>query len=268
MSIKRAIVRGRSIGVLTCAKLGFFGGFAGVAVCGRMVPKFTKLMTLAPLKAGLLVAIANLTGSLLRIPFGAWADHSGGKKPFATLLSLALIGIIGLIMVLHGSYPNHMVGKFWLVILIGMFIGSGIATFSVGISQGSYWFPESRQGMASGAFAGVGSFASRNFSLRLLVLVVALGLLNAYYLWAAFLAAVLVVYLVGIHDAPFFQLKASGITPQLSNVKIYGKELIPQGSATESLKEAGKSWVAWVFVIFYFISFGGLLGLTSWRPSF
>lgn len=266
MSIKRAIVRGRSIGVLTCAKLGFFGGFAGVAVCGRMVPKFTKLMTLAPLKAGLLVAIANLTGSLLRIPFGAWADHSCGKKPFATLLSLALIGIIGLTIVLHTSYPNHMVGKFWLVILIGMFIGSGIATFSVGISQGSYWFPESRQGMASGVFAGVGNLAPGISSLGLPILVVALGLLNAYYLWTVFLAVVLVIYLVGMHDAPFFQLKAAGMSPQLSDVKIYGEDLIPQGSAIDSLKEAGKSWATWVFVIFYFISFGGFLCLTTWLP--
>ncbi len=39
-------------------------------------------MDLTPTMLGLLIAIPSLSGSLLRIPFGAWVDSTGGKTPF------------------------------------------------------------------------------------------------------------------------------------------------------------------------------------------
>ena len=51
--------------------------------------------------------------------------------------------------------------------MLGLLCGCGIATFSVGISQVSYWFPQQRQGSALAIYAGVGNLAPGMFSLLL-----------------------------------------------------------------------------------------------------
>ena len=61
------------------------------------MPKFTDLLHLSPFEAGLLAAIPSLTGSLLRIPFGAAVDHFGGKRPLLALLPLTNVGVVGLL---------------------------------------------------------------------------------------------------------------------------------------------------------------------------
>ena len=45
---------------------------------------------------GVLVAMPMLTGSLLRIPFGASVDRNGGRLPFLAFLIASVIGIAGL----------------------------------------------------------------------------------------------------------------------------------------------------------------------------
>ena len=40
-----------------------------------------------------------------------------------------------------------------------MLCGCGIATFSVGTAQVSYWFPRGQQGSALGTYAGIGNLA-------------------------------------------------------------------------------------------------------------
>ncbi|MGL4493412.1 MAG: MFS transporter, partial [Tannerellaceae bacterium] len=63
------------------ATLGFFFGFAAVALYGPTAQNFQSAMDLTPAMVGFLVSIPSLSGSLLRIPFGAWVDDNGGKKP-------------------------------------------------------------------------------------------------------------------------------------------------------------------------------------------
>ena len=53
-----------------------------------------------PLLVGLLVAAPQLTGSLLRIPFGAWVDKVGGRLPMLTLFGLSIVGMWGLVFIL------------------------------------------------------------------------------------------------------------------------------------------------------------------------
>jgi NNP family nitrate/nitrite transporter-like MFS transporter len=71
--------------------LGFFFGFAAVSLYGPTAIKFKEAMNLSPALIGLLVAIPSLSGSLLRIPFGAWVDTTGGRKPFLVLLIASLL---------------------------------------------------------------------------------------------------------------------------------------------------------------------------------
>lgn len=261
-------IRGSAGRTLALATLGFFGGFAGVSVFGPLVPKFTHLMHLDPLQAGLLAAIANLTGSLLRIPFGAWVDAVGGKRPFVILLGLSWLGIAGITAVMGWAYPAHLDRLYPVLLLLGLFAGAGIATFSVGIAQVSYWYPRDRQGGPLGTYAGLGNAAPGLFAGVMPLMLLAWGVVPTYGAWMVFLAAVLIVYGFGVHDAPSFQLRAAGraVTPEA--VAPWGQDLLPGGSAREGLATAARTPATWVLVVLYFTSFGGFLALTAWLPTF
>lgn len=101
-------VRGDKKRALLATTLGFFFGFAAVALYGPTATYFKKSMGLSPSQLGFLVAIPALSGSLLRIPFGAWVDSSGGKKPFFILLLSALVGLGGLSLLLYFLYPDRL----------------------------------------------------------------------------------------------------------------------------------------------------------------
>lgn len=269
MSEVTAAIQGSRRGALWLATLGFFGGFAGVAVFGPMVPEFVKILGLSPFQAGLLAGIPNLTGSLLRIPFGAWVDKAGGRKPFLTLLTLTLVGMAGLILMLRTAYPDNMEGTYPLLLLLGVLIGSGIATFSVGIPQVSYWFPRARQGGPLGIYAGLGNTAPGLFSWLLPAVVASLGILMAYGLWFVALLVVTVIYALFMRDAPSFQVQKQGVEVDEERLKNeYGQDLIPTGSTWEGLKRAAQESPTWALVFFYFISFGGFLALTAWLPTY
>ena len=59
---------------------GFFIGFAAVSLYGPAARYFQDSMHVSGVMLGLLVAAPQLTGSLLRIPFGAWVDKGGGRQ--------------------------------------------------------------------------------------------------------------------------------------------------------------------------------------------
>src|SRR5512142_2409966 len=128
------------------ATLGFFIGFAAVALFGTTAAKVKELVGLSPLAVGFLVAMPSLSGSLLRIPFAAWVDSVGGRKPFLVLLGISISGMAGLTALMFALYPNHLTPAHTpLIFFLGLLSGCGIATFSVGTGQVSYWFPKARQ---------------------------------------------------------------------------------------------------------------------------
>ena len=265
----RAHVRGTRDQAMWLATLGFFGGFAGVSVFGPLVPKFKDLLDLSPFAAGMLAAIPALTGSLLRIPFGAAVERAGGRKPFVALLLVTNLGMIGLLVLLATAYPDSMSGTYPLLLLLGALIGCGIATFSVGIGQVSYWFPRKNQGGALGVYAGLGNTSPGLSSLLLPMAVGAMGMLGAYSVWFAILLTVTLVYWVFIKDAPWFQLKSQGLAVPADQIAdLGGGEFAPTGGAWSGLKLAARIPATWMLVFFYFLSFGGFLAFTSWLPTF
>ncbi|HLN21072.1 MAG TPA: MFS transporter [Bacteroidales bacterium] len=263
-------LRGTPIKGLTGTTIGFFFGFAAVALYGPTAIKFHEAMGLSAAQMGLLVAIPSLTGSLLRIPFGAWVDITGGRKPFLTLLMLSALGLAGIILILHKYYPGDMKGMYGLILMLGMLSGCGIATFSVGAGQTSYWFPYSKQGRALGIYAGIGNLAPGLFSLLLPVYLQHYDFISAYSVWFVFLLAGIIIYsLVGINPF-FFQLKRSGMTDQESRVKArkMGQELFPAGNIRQVLISSARTADTWKLVLLYFTTFGGFIALTSWFPVY
>lgn len=264
-------IQGTPIRALWSATAAFFVGFAAVALFGPSAKLFQQVMGLGPVAMGFLVAIPALSGSLLRIPFSAWVDTTGGRKPFLTLLSLSLVGMVGLTLVARFLYPSHLARSSYPVLLgLGVLCGCGIATFSVGISQVSYWFPQAKQGRALAIFAGVGNVAPGIFTLILPFALKDLGLSGSYVLWLGILAAGTAFYAFSGKNSPYFQLRSQGLEPDEARVeaKVLGQDLYPKGSLRESLRTSARVWRTWALVWIYFTTFGGFIALTAWLPTY
>ena len=253
------------------ASTGFFIGFGAVSLFGPTAHSFVKLMGLSPEQVALLVAMPMLTGSLLRIPFGAWVDSSGGKRPFLVLLLASVLGIAGLYWMLLALYPSHLTqAQYPLLLLCGALGGCGIATFSVGIGQVSYWFPKARQGRALALYAGLGNTSPGLVAIVLPLIIAFGGLQMGYLVSLAIVLGGLALYVAMGYNAPYFQLRGHGMAAELAarEARAYGQELLPAPSVLRTLADAARSWRTWPLVGLYFTSFGGFLALTAWLPTY
>ncbi|HIC08775.1 MAG TPA: MFS transporter [Aquificales bacterium] len=264
--LKKLGLKGDPLTGLVMATWGFFIGFAAVSLYGPVAKELKSSLALSGVLLGLLVAAPNLTGSLLRIPFAAWVDKVGGRKPMLTLLWLSVIGMAGLSAMLFAFYPNLEPWMYWLILLFGFLSGCGIATFSVGIAQTSYWFPQKDQGTALGVYAGVGNLAPGLFGMVLPFALKALGLPMSYFIWFLFLLIGTIIYFLFARDAYYFQLIEKGFDPETAKkiARALGQELFPTGSLVQSLIISAKEKLTWALVYLYFVSFGGFLALTGW----
>jgi NNP family nitrate/nitrite transporter-like MFS transporter len=250
--------------------LGFFFGFAAVSLYGPTAIKFKEAMDLSPALIGLLVAIPSLSGSLLRIPFGAWVDKTGGRLPFLILLILSVLGLGGVTLLLNVAYPDRLHGFYGLILFLGMLSGCGIATFSAGIGQTSYWFPKNKQGMALGTYAGLGNLAPGLFSLILPVYLQHFGFISAYFAWFLFLLTGTIAYAFIGTNSYYFQFRKAGKTEaeSVTEARKLGQELFPSCNVRESLIRSGKAKNTWKLVALYFTTFGGFIALTAWFPIY
>jgi NNP family nitrate/nitrite transporter-like MFS transporter len=253
---------------LSWITMSFFAGFAGVSAYGPVIAKLKQSMNLDPFWMGLLAACPALTGSLLRIPFGAMVDRTGGKKPILILLSLAAVGVAGMTFVFSTTTtPTEVHYPFFYA--FGMLCGCGIAVFSVGIPSVSYWFPQKKQGRALAIYAGLGNLAPGLFAMVLPGLVTALGFTTSYIFWFGLLVFLIFFFMVYMKDAPYFQYRQLGIQIDPDALlHACGQELIPSGHALDSIKKAAADWRTWILTFFYFVSFGGFIALTVWLPTY
>lgn len=253
------------------ATAGFFVGFAAVALFGSTAAAFRDSMNLSPLQVGVLIAMPSLSGALLRIPFSAWVDTSGGRKPFLTLLVLSTLGMAGLLALIALFYPARMsAGMYPAVLLLALLSGCGIATFSVGAGQVAYWYPRADQGVALALFAGVGNLAPGVFSLAIPIALLSLGLAWSYAAWLALLLAGLTFYWLAGANAWYFQLRRQGMGEDDARraARLMGQELFPAGDLKQSLSESARTWRTWALVLMYFTTFGGFIALTAWFPTY
>ncbi len=253
------------------ATIGFFIGFAAVVAMGATAPEFKAALQLSGFLAGLLVAMPNLSGSLLRIPFSAWTDEVGGRKPILILLLLSIVGLIGLYFLGLSLENNSLTNSSYpLLLLFGFLAGCGIATFSVGISQVSYWFKQSEQGSALGKYAGIGNLAPGIFSFIMAISLATMGVAKSYLLWLVLLIIGTVIYYYMGKDAWSFQLKDQGVEKSKAEeiARKHGQELFPKYKLVDSLKASGRHWETWALVGLYFTSFGGFIALGTWFKTY
>ncbi|MGI6243284.1 MAG: MFS transporter [Prevotella sp.] len=266
-------LRGTAMSSLWAATIGFFFGVMAISLFGPTKGILSSAMSLTPFEGGLLVSIPSLTGSLLRIPFGAGVDGNGGRKGFIFLLAASFVGLIALSILFSTfdmSVAGSMEGWFPIVLILGCVAGCGIATFSVGVSQTSYWFPKNRQGFASGVYAGVGTCSAGILAFLLPIFLQNFGFKASYYILAGMMLVGLVIYAWIGANPPYFQLLRAGKSKEQAHddALALDQELFPKGNAAESLKISAKIPQTWMLVFTYFTTFGGFMALTAWFPSF
>lgn len=257
---------------LTVATFGFFIGYGGLVIYGPAADQFEQVLGLSGFMLGILVGAPNLIGSLLRIPFGAWTDDVGAKKPFLILLVLSITGIVGLAGVLQlVGFDGLTMRHYPALLLFGALSGCGIAAFSVGVAQTSYWYPANKQGTVLAIYVGLGNSSPGVFTILLPIIIATLGLTTTYVVWAVFLAIGTVLYWYFTADPYYFQLRQQGFDrPDAKRISgDLGQEFFPNENGWESIRVAAASVPTWIMVALYFISLGaGFLALTVWFPTF
>lgn len=255
--------------LIGCA-IGFFVGTTTISLFGPAASLLREQLLLNPLQTGLLVSVPALSGSLLRIPFGAWVDRDGGRRPFLTLLLIALAGMLGLILTAsHIDIWNDRT-IFSLLAMFGILAGAGIATFSVGIAQLTYWNSYRSLGAMLSAYGGVGTMAPGVCALVLPVFLFHFPIHKVYTVWTMVLALAILIYSIFGKNAPYFQIRRLGFADDVcrTEARAAGEDIFPSSKSSQSMKNSAKITTTWTLSLGYFTTFGIFLGLISVLPLY
>ncbi|MDR6871994.1 NNP family nitrate/nitrite transporter-like MFS transporter [Bosea sp. BE125] len=229
----------RALWLSTVAFTVCFAVWTIFAIIGIQIKKD---LGLSDTQFGLLVGTPILTGSLIRLLLGIWADQYGGRVVYTiTMLSAAVMTAL---LVFAYDYTT------FLIAALGVGIAGG--SFSVGVAYVAKWFPREKQGTALGIF-GAGNVGAAVTKFAAPVIMVAYGWKTVALVWAIVLAITAVVFFLFTKDDPdLARRRASGQKPE------------PLSAMMEPLKNIQ----VWRFSLYYFFVFGGFVALALWLPRY
>lgn len=222
---------------LLAAFLYFDISFMVWVVLGPLSLYITQELALSIDEKFTIVAIPILCGALFRIPLGMLADHIGAKRA----------GQFGQVVVMIGLTYAWLAGLHskWEIELFGLILGVAGASFAVALPQASRWYPPHYQGMVLG-IAGAGNMGVVLDSMIVPWLAEQFGWQNVFGFLLIPVVVVFLLYSWLAKDAPG---RSTPVT--LQN---YGRVL----------RDADTWW----FMFFYFITFGGFVGLGNALPLY
>lgn len=191
---------------------------------------------------GLLVGTPILTGSLIRLILGIWADQYGGRRVFAGVMVAAAVATW--LLTYAYDYPT------FLIAALGVGIAGG--SFAVGIAYVSHWYDAGRQGTALGIF-GAGNVGAAVTKFVAPFVMVAWGWKSVAEIWAGALLVMAIVFWVTTKDDPeLAERRKAGIKPE------------PLSAMIAPLVNVQ----VWRFSLYYFFVFGGFVALALWLPRY
>ena len=201
---------------------------------GALGVSISESLGLSAAQKGLMVAVPILSGSLMRIPLGLLSDRFGGRRVgIAMLLALYL-------PLLAGWRAGTSLG---VLIAVGLLLGVAGASFAVVLPLASRWYPPERQGLVMG-IAAAGNSGTVVANLVAPRIAASVGWHGVLALTTIPLTIVLIVFAALAKDSP-----ARVATQSLS-------------SYLTVLRERELWW----FCLFYSVTFGGYVGLSSFMP--
>jgi NNP family nitrate/nitrite transporter-like MFS transporter len=222
---------------LLAAFLYFDISFMAWVALGPLIVYIARDMNLAVDEKFTLVAIPVLAGALLRVPMGLFADLIGAKR---TGIIAQLVVIAATVWVWRFGLPTKL-----SVEIFGLALGIGGASFAVALPQASRWYPPQYQGVVMG-IAGAGNMG------------VVLDTLLApsiaeHYGWQTVFGVLLIPMLLILAYYAYAATDAPGERKPVS-LKAYGA----------LFRDPDSRW----FMFFYFITFGGFVGLANALPLY
>lgn len=187
---------------------------------------------LSPAQKGMMVATPVLAGAVLRIVMGVLVDHLKPKKA----------GLIGQLVVIGALAWAWLGGlhSYREVLVMGLMLGFAGAAFAVALPLASRWYPPQHQGTALG-IAGAGNSGTVLAALFAPGLAVAFGWRNVFGIALVPVGVAFLVYLALAKDAPD----------------------CPPPKSLHQYLQVLRDRDAWWFMFFYFVTFGGFVGLAS-----
>jgi NNP family nitrate/nitrite transporter-like MFS transporter len=136
-----------------------------------------------------LVALPNLIGAVMRLPYTFAVTRLGGRTWTAISALLLLIPIVGLMFAVTVRPP------YWVVLLCAAAAGFGGGNFASSMTNISFFYPERRKGTALGINAAGGNVGISTMQL-FVPIVLAVGLVYGGLMWLPLvLAAAVCAYL-------------------------------------------------------------------------
>lgn len=221
---------------LLAAFLYFDVSFMVWVMLGPLAPIISKELGLDPAQKGLMVAIPTLAGAVLRLVNGLLVDRIGPKLT-GTINQIIVIAVLAIAW--HFGISSYE-GTLALAVILG-FAG---ASFAVALPLASRWYPPEHQGKAMG-IAGMGNSGTVFASLFAALIAKSWGWTNVFGFALIPLLIAFVVYQFAAKDSP------EQPAPK------------PLSAYAEVLKEKD----AWWFMLFYGVTFGGFVGLSSALPT-
>ncbi|MEJ1250400.1 MFS transporter [Denitratimonas tolerans] len=242
MQDSTAIERGPQQRALWMSTAAFTACFAVWTIFSIIGIEVQKQLGLSETQFGLLIGMPILTGSLIRLILGIWADQHGGR--LVQVLVMLAAAAATWMLTYADSYAS------FLLAAVGVGIAGG--AFSVGVAYVSRWFPASRQGLALGIF-GAGNVGAAVTKLLAPMVMVALGWQAVAQYWAIGLAVMAVIFWFTTSDDPEQeQRRREGAKPP----------------SLASMLEPLKNVQVWRFSLYYFFVFGGFVALSLWLPRY
>ena len=222
---------------LLAAFLYFDISFMAWVSLGPLMIYITKGMPISVEDKLSLVAIPVLGGAFFRVPLGLLADAIGPKM--TGILAQAIVMFAVSLVCVFGLSSSIAIALF------GLSLGVAGASFAVALPQAGRWYPPQYQGLVMG-IAGAGNMGVVLDTLFAPSIAEAYGWQAVYGVLLALMVLVLLIYSLAAKDAPG------------------GKTTIALGDYGRMLADSDSRW----FMFFYFITFGGFVGLASALPLY
>lgn len=217
---------------LLSAFLYFDIAFMVWVMLGPLGVQIAETLNLSAAQKGMMVATPVLAGALLRLVMGVLVDHLKPKRA----------GLIGQLIVIGALTWAWLAGihSYREILTLGVLLGFAGAAFAVALPLASRWYPPQHQGTALG-IAGAGNSGTVFAALFAPSLAVAFGWGNVFGIALVPVGVAFLVYLVFAQDAPD----------------------CPPPKSLHQYMNVLKDRDAWWFMFFYFVTFGGFVGLAS-----
>ncbi|TDQ40731.1 nitrate/nitrite transporter [Aureibacillus halotolerans] len=209
-------------------------GFMIWVLLSSLMPYIREDIALTAGQASLVTAVPVVLGSVLRIPFGFYTDRIGARFTFLISFIILLVPVLAL----------SSADSFFDLIVGGLLLGVGGATFSIGVTSLPKYYPKEKHGFINGIY-GIGNIGTALTMFGAPIIASSIGWQSTIRLTLFILLAyALLTFLFG--DRQETKVKQS---------------MIKQMGAVY------RNPILWMISLFYFITFGAFVAFTVFLPS-